>query len=80
MVVPGITDTVEECEKLGRLIAPWRNVVGLEMLPYHTLGVVKYEKLGIPYPLEGVPQMDKARMPELRAAVMRAMKEARAQS
>lgn len=80
VVVPGITDTVEECEKLGRLIAPWRNVVGLEMLPYHTLGVVKYEKLGIPYPLEGVSQMDKARMPELRAAVMRAMKEARAQS
>lgn len=78
VVVPGITDTVEECEKLGRLIAPWRNVVGLEMLPYHTLGVVKYEKLGIPYPLDGVPQMDKARIPELRAAVLRAMKGARA--
>ena len=48
MVVPGITDTVEECEALGRLIAPWHNVVGLEMLPYHTMGVVKYEQLGIP--------------------------------
>lgn len=63
VVVPGITDTVEECEKLGRLIAPWHNVVGLEMLPYHTMGVVKYEQLGIPYKLEGVPQMDTARMP-----------------
>ncbi len=80
VVVPGITDTVEECERLGELIAPWRNVVGLEMLPYHTMGVVKYEKLGIPYPLEGVPQMDKARMPELRAAVLRAMKRARTRS
>lgn len=55
VVVPGITDTVEECEKLGRLIAPWHNVVGLEMLPYHTMGVVKYEQLGIPYKLEGAP-------------------------
>ena len=76
VVVPGITDTVEECEALGRLIAPWHNVVGLEMLPYHTMGVVKYEQLGIPYKLEGVPQMDTARMPELRNAVMTGMEKA----
>ena len=79
VVVPGITDTAEECEKLGRLIAPWHNVVGLEMLPYHTMGVVKYEQLGIPYKLEGVPQMDTARMPELRNAVMTGMKKRRAE-
>ena len=79
VVVPGITDTVEECEALGRLIAPWHNVVGLEMLPYHTMGVVKYEQLGIPYKLEGVPQMDTARMPELRNAVMMGMKKCRAE-
>ncbi len=79
VVVPGITDTVEECEALGRLIAPWHNVVGLEMLPYHTMGVVKYEQLGIPYKLEGVPQMDTARMPELRNAVMTGMKKRRAE-
>ena len=79
VVVPGITDTVEECEKLGRLIAPWHNVVGLEMLPYHTMGVVKYEQLGIPYKLEGVPQMDTARMPELRNAVMAGMRKRRAE-
>lgn len=77
VVVPGYTDSVQECEALGRLIAPWRNVVGLEMLPYHTMGVVKYEQLGIEYPLAGVPQMDKARMPELRAAVLRGMQEGR---
>ncbi|MBM6942573.1 pyruvate formate-lyase-activating protein, partial [Collinsella intestinalis] len=77
VVVPGYTDTPEECEALGRLIAPWENVVGLEMLPYHTLGVVKYEKLGLTYPLADVPEMDKARIPELRAAVMRGMRAAR---
>ena len=77
VVVPGYTDTVEECEALGRLIAPWRNVVGLEMLPYHTMGVAKYEQLGIVYPLAGVEPMDKARVPELREAVLRGMREAR---
>ncbi|TXF38894.1 pyruvate formate lyase-activating protein [Collinsella sp. BA40] len=79
VIVPGITDTVEECEKLGRLIAPWRNVVGLELLPYHTMGIVKYEKLGIPYKLDGVPPMDKTRIPELRDAVMRGMRAGRAE-
>ena len=75
----GRVHSIEECEALGRLIAPWHNVVGLEMLPYHTMGVVKYEQLGIPYKLEGVPQMDTARMPELRNAVMAGMKKRRAE-
>ena len=80
VIVPGYTDTVEECTALGRLIAPWGNVVGLEMLPYHTMGVVKYEQLGLAYPLEGVPPMDKERIPELRAAVLDGMRAARASS
>lgn len=79
VVVPGITDSVEECEELGRLIAPWRNVVGLELLPYHTMGVVKYEQLGYDYPLKGVPAMDKGRIPELRAAVLRGLRERRSE-
>lgn len=77
VIVPGITDSVEECEALGRLIAPWRNVVGLELLPYHTMGVVKYERLRIDYPLAGTPPMDKTCIPELRTAVLRAMRAAR---
>lgn len=77
VIVPGITDSAEECEAVGRIIGRWRSVVGLELLPYHTLGVVKYEQLGIPYLLEGVPQMDKARLPELRQAVLRGMREVR---
>ena len=77
VVVPGITDSAGECEALGRLIAPWRNVVGLELLPYHTMGLPKYEQLGLAYPLAGVPAMDKGRIPELREAVLRGMRAAR---
>ena len=77
VIVPGITDSEEECEGVGRIIGRWRNVVGLELLPYHTLGVAKYETLGIPYKLEGVPQMAKSKLPALRQAVLRGMREAR---
>lgn len=78
VIVPGITDSEEECEALGRLIAPWGNVVGLELLPYHVMGVSKYEQLGMPYRLAGVEPMDKARIPALREAVLRGMRAGRA--
>ena len=42
------------------------------------MGVVKYESLGMDYPLKDTPAMDKKRMPELRAAVLAGMKEVRA--
>ena len=32
------------------------------MLPYHTLGVFKWENLGIPYPLEGIKPPTKERV------------------
>lgn len=70
--VPGVTDTPEELAGVGRIIARWPNVVGLDVLPYHTMGKEKYERLGIPYPLEGVSAMPPARVPELRRAIMAA--------
>lgn len=79
VVVPGITDDPEELRALGRLIARWDNVVGLDLLPYHTMGVPKYEALDLDYPLEGTPAMDKNRIPQLRQIVLQARADARAQ-
>lgn len=78
VVVPGITDSEEEVAEVGRIIGDWDNVVGLDLLPYHTMGRSKYENLGIDYPLEGVPAMDRTRARELRrvALVARARRRA----
>lgn len=70
VVVPGITDTPEELAGVGRIVARWRNVVGLDVLPYHTMGVAKYEALGIPYRLAGVEPMDPALAAGLRRQIL----------
>ena len=79
VVVPAIADDPEGLRALGRLIARWDNVVGLDLLPYHTMGAPKYEALDLDYPLEGTPAMDKNRIPQLRQIVLQARADARAQ-
>lgn len=77
VVVPGITDQEEHLRELGRILAGYSNLKGLEILPYHTMGKVKYEKLGIPYPLENVENMDAEKAKEARSIVLKAFQEAR---
>lgn len=57
VAIPGLTDTEKELEGLGWLIGGFQNLKGLEVLPYHRMGIPKYEALGISYPLEGIPEM-----------------------
>jgi pyruvate formate lyase activating enzyme len=65
VVVPGITDSPDHILRLRELIKKIRNVEKVELLPYHTMGAGKYEALGIPCSLEGVPPMDKEKTREL---------------
>ena len=55
VLVPERTDYDEDLKKLDEFISTLKSVEKVEILPYHTLGVFKWEELGIPYPLEGVP-------------------------
>lgn len=59
VIVPGINDTKEYVNELIKFIKPIKNVEKIEFLPYHTLGVHKYEELKIDYPLKDVKDMDK---------------------
>lgn len=54
VVVPGITLNDDYLYRLGAFIGRLTNVKALDVLPYHTMGEVKYKNLNIPYPLEGV--------------------------
>lgn len=79
VVVPGITDSREELQGVGRLIGRLRNLKGLEVLPYHTMGVNKYKSLGREYPLEGVPDMKPEKAREARKIILDAIREVRSQ-
>ena len=59
VVVPGITYEETQLARLGAFLGTLSNIKALDVLPYHVMGVVKYEQLGIDYPLEGVPAATK---------------------
>ena len=64
VVVPGLTDGEEHLAGLADYVAGLKQVQRVELLPYHTLGVHKYQVMGLPYPLEGTPPMEGARLEE----------------
>lgn len=66
VLVPDITDKDEYLQKLKQFISGLKTVERVEVLPYHTMGEVKYEKLGLPYPLKGVQPPAKQRIENAR--------------
>ena len=54
VVVPGITLNDEYLFRLKEFIDTLKTVKKIDVLPYHTMGEVKYNNLGIEYPLKGV--------------------------
>ena len=79
VLVPGITDDEGALTRLGEFIGGLRNLKALDVLPYHTMGEVKYQQLGIPYPLEGVEPASKAQAAHARSVILAGLKAARAQ-
>ena len=54
VIIPGINDNKEYIYGLKEYLSKYKYIERIELLPYHDLGVAKYKKLGISYPLEGV--------------------------
>ncbi len=65
VVVPGITDSEENIRRLKELVSPYKCVSKIELLPFKTLCLEKYESMGIEFPLKGVPQTYKEKIAEL---------------
>ncbi|MEH7384436.1 pyruvate formate-lyase-activating protein [Bacillus sp. JJ1521] len=54
VLVPTISDNDEDLTKLSEFIKTLKNVKKIEILPYHKLGIYKWESLGLEYKLKDV--------------------------
>ena len=59
VLVPGLTDSVENVEAAADIVMRWPNVDRVEVLPFHQMGEDKWDQLGLEYKLHGVTPPDK---------------------
>ena len=62
VLVPGISNAEEDIRALGEHFKDYQMIQRIEILPYHTLGVHKYEAMGKEYKLQGVKENTPAQL------------------
>ena len=65
VIVPNINDDKKHIDLLKEYVKQFKNLEKIELLPYHTSGVSKYDRLNIPYKLKDIADMDKNKCDEL---------------
>lgn len=75
VVVPTITQNDKYLYQLGQFIGTLKHIKALDVLPYHTMGIPKYENLGMEYPLKGIKALDKEDAIAAREVVLKGMKD-----
>jgi len=55
VLVPHLTDNIDNINQLADFIATLKNIERLEVLPFHKMGEYKWEQLGLPYSLKDTP-------------------------
>ena len=56
VLVPGVSDAEEDIRLLGQTLGGYKMIQRVELLPYHTLGVHKYEAMGWEYKLSHIKE------------------------
>lgn len=66
VLVPGYSDFEEDIRRLGEALGKYKMVQRVEILPYHTLGVHKYEAMEQEYKLKDVKENTPNNLKKLR--------------
>ncbi|SHJ23555.1 pyruvate formate lyase activating enzyme [Clostridium cavendishii DSM 21758] len=59
-LLKGVNDSKDDIENTMRFLTPfkeYKNFKGIDLLPYHKMGVNKYNQLGMEYPINGDPSL-----------------------
>ncbi len=71
-LIPGVNDTIPNIEATaGFLKNLGKNNLRLQLMPYHRMGQSKYRALNMPYPLEGLGDVDDRHVEEVKEAYIR---------
>ena len=62
VLVPGYSDSEEDTRLLGESLGKYQQIQRVEILPYHRLGVHKYEAMGWDYQLKEVVENTPAQL------------------
>jgi pyruvate formate lyase activating enzyme len=68
-VIPGVNDSDEEFEAIGRYVRSLNGVKRLELMPFHGLAKGKYHSLGLNYRAENLEPLKEERLEELASIV-----------
>ncbi len=77
VIVPGLTDDPDDLYHLGEFIGTLKTLKALDVLPYHNMGIAKYDALQIPYRLKDTPPLDPENAIELKKWVLKGIKSSR---
>ena len=77
IIVPTYTDNEDDLFRLGEFIGTLKNVKALDVLPYHTMGVKKYQELGIDYPLKNLDALPVEAAAKAKDHILRGIKKSR---
>jgi pyruvate formate lyase activating enzyme len=58
-LVPGLTDDLDNVDKVARFVAPMKNVQWVEVQPFHQMGAFKWTAIGLEYKLDATPPASK---------------------
>ncbi|MEN6642503.1 MAG: pyruvate formate-lyase-activating protein [Armatimonadia bacterium] len=73
VIVPGLNDTEEQVLALAALLRDVPSLQRVELLPYHTMGLEKWQELGLRSPLEDPPPTDPQKVKRLEQVVLEAI-------
>ncbi len=77
VLVPGLTDNPDDIKSLKAFIDTIPSVQKIEVLPYHTLGKYKWEKLGLEEPLVGIESPSEKQVKEVENILTKSLNEHR---
>ena len=66
VVVPGLTDSILDAQKLADYLASFKNIEKVEILPFHKMGEYKWEALGYDYTLKGTLPPDETLIKDIK--------------